>query len=252
VSISWDALPVEAAAIDGTRLAIESFRLDGSALSHCELDLTTGDCELIPIGSDERGSALVVSGRRIAWTRKIDGAPSSIAFCEIDPVDGHCNPQRVTGGVTPSTSPSMDGNRLVWEDERVGPKQVLSTELPILHTLPDLNIVAGNRRVVPVYSHDPMGGPLALSLHSVEGLEPETVRARLEAGRGPLTQLVIDPPLDVGGRGRWLLIGEGQGGWTTRQTIDVAVHRILEAKPEPSPSPQPLIGPDNSRLRIVQ
>ena len=97
-----------------------------------------------------------------------------------------------------------------------------------------------------------MGGPLALSLQSVEGLEPETVRARLEAGRGPLTQLVIDPPLDVGGRGRWLLIGVGQGGWTTRKTIDVAVHRVLEAKPERRPSPQPLTVPRNSRLRIVQ
>jgi subtilisin family serine protease len=252
VSIPWIALPVEAAAIDGTRLAIESLGFGGSALSHCELDLATGACDLLPIGSDESGSGLAVSGRRIAWTRNIAGQPPSIAFCEVDPVDGHCDPQRVTGGVTPSTSPSIDRNRLVWQDERLGPKQVLSTALPILRTRPSLQLEAGKRRVVPVYSHDPTGGPLALSLESVEGLEPETVGARLEAGRGPLTRLVIDPPLDEGGHGRWLLVGEGRGGWTTKQTIDVDVHSMPEAGPEPGTSHHPPIGPGNRRLRIAR
>jgi hypothetical protein len=253
VSISPLARPIEAAAIDGTRLAIESFRFfGGSALFHCELDLATGACDLLPIGSDERGSGLVVSGRRIAWTQKIAGEPSSIAFCEVDPVDGHCDPQRVTGGVTPSASPSIDRNRLVWQDERLGPKQVLSTELPILRTRSILNLAAGSRRVVPVYSRDPMGGPLDLSLESVEGLEPETLGARLVAGRGPFTHLVVDPPRDVVGRGRWLLIGQGKGGWTTRQTIDVDVHRAFKAKRERRSSRHPATGSHKSRGRIVQ
>lgn len=233
------ALPVEAAAIDGTRLAIESFRFGGSALFHCELDLATGACELRPIGVDERGSGLVVSGRRIAWTRNALGGLPSIVFCEVDPVDGDCDPQRVTGGVTPSTSPSLDANRLVWQDERLGPKQVLTTGLPILRSLPILNLEAGRRRVVLVYSRDPTGGPLALSLESLEGLEAESLRARLEAGRGPFARLIIDPPLDTAGRGRWLLVGEARGGWTTKRTIDFDVHRALESRPDLGPSLHP-------------
>lgn len=225
---------VESASIDGYRFAVELFRLSGSLLAHCELDLETGNCNLRPIINANEGPATgrlpVVSGNRIAWQRTIDGEPSSIAFCEVDPIDGECRPQRVTGGFMPSGAPDLDGDRLVWEDQRFGPSQILGTGLPRLRTRSSLHVRAGGRAVAWIEARDSAGGALDLRLEAAEGLAPEAAGARLfEFGPHPLALLIVDPDRgSAGGSGRWRLIGEARGGWTTQQAIDV---RVLPAKP---------------------
>jgi len=224
---------VESASIDGRRLVVELFRLSGSLLAHCDLNLRTGACALSPItdadGNAEPGRNPVVSGNRIAWTREMPGEPSSIAFCEVDPIDGECRPQRVTGGFMPSGAPDLDGDRLVWEDQRFGPSQILGTGLPRLRTRSSLHVRAGGRAVAWIEARDPAGGALELRLEAAEGLAPEAAGARLfEFGAHPLALLIVDPDRgSAGGSGRWRLIGEAQGGWTTQQAIDV---NVLPAK----------------------
>lgn len=225
LAIPTHALPVESASLDGTRLVVASFRVGGSLLLHCEVDLVTGACDLRPIGMGERGKTPTVSGERIAWERVVDGEPPSIAFCEVDPIDGECWPQQVTGGLTPGTAPSLDANHLVWQDDRFGPTQVLGTELPSLWTRSLLRVMPGGRRISWIISRDPEGGPLALRLEGVDGLRPEQVGARFEVGDGQRTRLVLEPPPGVHGRGRWRLIGRARGGWTTRRSIVVDVQR---------------------------
>ena len=224
---------VESASIDGRRLVVELFRVSGSLLAHCELDLQTGECDLRPVtdadGNAAIGRAPVVSGNRIAWQRTVDGEPSSIAFCEVDPIDGECRPQQVTGGFMPSSAPDLDGDRLVWEDQRFGPSQILGTGLPRLRTRSSLRVRAGGRAVAWIEARDPAGGALDLRLEAAEGLAPEAAGARLfEFGAHPLAHplalLIVDPDRgSAGGSGRWRLIGEARGGWTTQRAIDVSV-----------------------------
>jgi len=220
---------VESASLDRRRLAIALFQLDGSRILHCELDLQTGRCSLRFVrnatGNIERGRTPVVSGNRIAWQRTIDGEPSSIAFCEVDPIDGECRPQRVTGGFMPSGAPDLDGDRLVWEDQRFGPSQILGTGLPRLRTRSSLRVRAGGRAMTWIQSSDPAGGGLDLRLEAAEGLAPEAVGAQLfELGSGRLALLLVDPDrTSAGGTARWRLIGEAQGGWTTQRAINVTV-----------------------------
>lgn len=228
---------VESASIEGRRLVVELFRTSGSLLAHCDLDLQTGECDLRPItnatGPAETGRTPIVSGNRIAWQRTVDGEPSSIAFCEVDPIDGECRPQRVTGGFMPSSAPDLDGDRLVWEDQRFGPSQILGTGLPRLRTRSSLHVRAGGRAVAWIEARDPAGGALELRLEAAEGLAPEAAGARLfELGAHPLALLIVDPDrASAGGSGRWRLIGEARGGWTTQRAIDV---RVLPAK-RPAP-----------------
>ena len=221
---------VESASVDGQRLAIALFELGGSLIVHCELDLQTGECALRPVtnggtGNIERGRDVVVSSNRIAWTREMPGEPSSIGFCEVDPIDGECRPQQVTGGFMPSSAPDLDGDRLVWEDQRFGPSQILGTGLPRLRARSSVRVRAGARAVAWIQSSDPAGGGLDLRLEAAEGLAPEDAGARLfELGSGRLALLLVDPDrTSAGGNGRWRLIGEAQGGWTTQRAIDVSV-----------------------------
>jgi subtilisin family serine protease len=247
VSLSISGI-VDSASIDSRRLAVELFRIEGSLILSCNVDLRTGECNLGlvgGVGSDpgslERGIDPVVSGNRIAWQRTRDGEPSSIAFCEIDPIDGECRPQRVTGGFMPSSAPDLDGDRLVWEDQRFGPSQILGTELPRLRTRSSLRVRAGGRAVAWIESSDPAGGPLDLRLEAAEGLEPEAVGARLfELGSHRLALLLVDPDRGAaGGTGRWRLIGEARGGWTTQRAIDVTVLPTKRpARPGPRDGPR--------------
>lgn len=222
---------VLSASIDGNRLAFELFRVEGSQLFHCEVDFETGACDPRPIGNAEEdgdpeiGRSPVVSGNRIAWQRIVEGEPSSIAFCEVDPIDGECRLQQVTGGFMPSEAPDLDGDRLVWQDQRFGPSQILGSGLPRLQVQSSLRVRAGRRAVAWIESSDPAGGALDLRLESAEGLGPEAAGARLlEHGSRPLTALVVDPDRGLAaGTGRWRLIGEARDGWTTQRAIDVTV-----------------------------
>ncbi len=223
-------LPVDAAAIDGTRLVLESFHFGGNVLSHCVVDLLTGDCELRPIESGVSSSAPVVSGARIAWVVERLEEPTSIAFCEVDPFDGQCRVQKVTGSFRPSRAPSMDGHRLVWEDDRFGPSQILATELPVLRAPPRVLLKAGRRRVVPIYSRDSAGDPLSLALEGVSGLPPGAAGARLEVGKGGAARIVFAPSKQVSGSGRWRLVGTSREGWTTQQAIEIKIWPAKGAK----------------------
>ena len=220
----------DVASLDGRRLAVELFfGIDDWRIFHCAVDLETGECDLRPVlgstGNSERGRNPVVSGDRITWQCTVEGEPSSVAFCEIDSIDGECRLQRVTGGFMPSGAPDLDGDRLVWEDERFGPTQILGTELPRLRTRSHLRVRAGSRAVAWIESRDPAGGGLALRLEAGEGLAPEAVGARLHSfGSGRFALLLVDPDRgSSGGIGRWRLVGEARGGWTTQSAIDVTV-----------------------------
>jgi hypothetical protein len=234
-------LPVDAAAIDGTRLVIQSFGFSGPRLSHCQVDLQTGDCEFLAVGDGESATGASVSGKRIVWTRNHSSGLSSIEFCEIDPVDGECRAQTVTGGIVPSRAPDIDGPRIVWEDERFGPAQILSAELPVLWAPSSISLRRGARQITHVYGRDPSRRPLSLRLEGIEGIRPEDVGARFERGFGNLVRLVTDTGRGATGHGLWRLVGEASGGWITQQTIAVEVvnrrrHPIPWSRPGESPA----------------
>lgn len=220
--------PVNEAAVDGDRLVIESFRIGGSLLFQCALDFSSGDCDLQPVGEDETGSVTPganpqISGRRIAWEQTRPGEPTSLAFCEIDPLDARCPVQRLTGGVVPSGEPDIDGHRIIWQDERFGPWQVLSLPLPQLYAEERVRVRAGQRRPSFVYARGSAGEPLTLELEAGEGPTPAEFGAAAFGAAGGWGWVMIEPPIEARGTARWRLVGEGEGGLKTTVLMEVTV-----------------------------
>lgn len=232
VTINGATIAVERASLDGTLLVFELFRPGGSLLGLCQLDLETADCrDVRPI--ETRGSPAHpdVSGRRIVWSEKIPGEPSSIAFCEWDSLSGECSRTRLTGSTAPAGAPKIDGHRVVWQDARLGPDQIFGLELPRIWLPHRISIRAGRPRFIPVAAADPAGGRLQLELVGYSGPSPEMMGAKIVSLGHRWAAIVIEAPKMPGlETAVWQLRGEGRGGLMTREKLEIS---LLPDSPRP-------------------
>ena len=214
---------VSRASVDGSVLALEFFRFEGSLLAHCELDFETAECRNPRIIETEGGAGHSdVSGRRIVWQEEIAGEESSVAFCERDPLTGDCSRQRLAGSTAPAGAPRIDGQRVVWQDARRGPDQIYGFEFPHLRVPKSITVKAGKRRFALIVARDPQGGLLHLTLHGHSGPSPETLSAEIiPLGHG-WAVLAIKAPRSLGNmEAVWQLEGEGRGGLVTTEILDI-------------------------------
>lgn len=220
----------DSAAIDGDLLVLELFNLLGSRLGYCRLDLETGSCELRFVAGTRNALAPAVSGRRIVWTESPGSEESAIVSCEVDPVDGACPRVRLTGTVYPASAPRIDRNRIVWEDLRFGPSQIVGLELPELTLVPRVVVPAGKgAATIPLGWLDcpKRDAPCALALEAGAGLSPTDLGARiLQIGprRLALSLPLRNEPLAGGGAaGTWRIRATARSGLTTTEALEVAL-----------------------------
>lgn len=218
-SINW----AQRIAASGTRLA---WNQSGALILTCELDVATGSCpwEMIgSVGGVDFASEVAVSGSRLVWDAPGSDGSRDLLFCELDRVTRACPIQRLTGSATRELHPDIEGTRVVWEDERNGPWQIMSFELPGLKPLRDRVVREGQRLVVRVTTDDPRDAPLALDAAQADGSALEVIGASfndLGDGSGVLSWR---PGFDRAGSYAVTFTGTSTGRLETRQTIRIEV-----------------------------
>jgi beta propeller repeat protein len=192
----------------------------------CELDADSLACpaKLIGIGSPSAAPAL--SGDRLVWHGPGDGG-SDIFFCEFDRRTRECPVQRLTGSMANERNPHIDGDRVVWEDDRQGLFQVYGLALPSLQPIPDRRVSEGRVLKVRVSGTDASGEGLALSATLSDGQPVESLGMRfsdLGRGKGQLSwRAAGDGPVDV------TFAGTDPRGLQTRRTVRIDVEAKLRS-----------------------
>ncbi len=217
----------DSAGMDGNLLALELFGLNSSRLAHCQLDLETGDCDLRFVKGVQNARRPAVSGRRIVWTESPETEDTSIVYCEVDPIDGTCARKRLTGAPFPAGEPRVDQNRIVWEDERFGPTQILGVELPGLELVPRVRLRAGMISSVPIIRVGASAGiPWRFALEGISGLTPADLEARVvDYGRSIVQLSVRATASHAGQGGLWRIRATTPSGLETRSAIEIFVDR---------------------------
>ena len=150
-----------------------------SPILACQLDPTTRECpfSLLHIGS--ASARVSISGRRIVWHGPGDGG-SDIFLCEFDSRTGLCPAQRLTGSLGNERNPDIDGDRVVWEDDRAGPFRIYGLELPRIDAPSDRQVVVGRSLQIGIRGRDPVGRAPALEAALVDGSPVETRGIRFD------------------------------------------------------------------------
>ena len=217
----------DSAGIDANLLALELFDLTGSRLAHCQLDLETGDCDLRFVKGVRNSRLPAVSGRRIVWTESPDTEDTSIAYCEVDPIDGTCARKRLTGAPFPTGEPRIDRNRIVWEDERLGPSQILGVELPGLELVSRIRLVPGTTVSVPIIREGAVAWiPWRFVLEGISGLTPADLNAHVVDRGGSIVQLSVRGAANFAGQsGLWRIRATTPSGLETRSAVEIFIDR---------------------------
>jgi len=183
-------LPLSEPTASGRLFAWVGFDLTGAGpLQICELDSETGACEPVHVADGVIDARPDLSGSRLVWHARVGSEASDVFFCEFDARTRSCPVQRLTADIHAQQEAAIDGDRIVWEDEREGPARIDGTRLPSLAPLRDRRLEAGRPLRVAVRGRDPLGGRLQLEAAVVGAPSLESLGARFEAsddGRGRL------------------------------------------------------------------
>jgi len=192
----------------------------GSLLFACLLDPASRACAPSLLDVIGGASVVAVSDDRLVWHRPA-GAGSEVVFCEFDRRTGACPIQRLTGSLASQRNPRIDGDRVVWEDDRQGLFQVYGLVLPRLEPIEDRTVVAGRPLKLRVVGSDPSGGELALSAALADGRPIDALGMRfrdLGRGKGQLFWRADGQgPVDV------TITGTDARGLSTRRTLRIEV-----------------------------
>ena len=77
-----------------------------------------------------RGSTPRLSGNRLVWDGQVGDEASDVFYCEYDRVLRQCPVQRLTAEMTAQAESDIDGQRVIWQDERAGSSTIFGTTLP--------------------------------------------------------------------------------------------------------------------------
>jgi beta propeller repeat protein len=162
-----------------------------SPIFACEMDSLTRDCPFSILHIGSASARVSLSGNRLVWHGPGDGG-TDVFLCEFDARTGLCPVQRLTGSMGNERNPDVDGDRVVWEDDRAGPYRIYGLELPRIDAPGARQVVAGRRIQIGIRGTDPSGEAPALSAQLVDGSAVESrglAFQDLGRGRGRLTWL---------------------------------------------------------------
>lgn len=162
--------PIRAAsrpAASGDLLAWVSLSFSGTGdLMLCRLDPQTGACPPLLVAADVEDPTPSLSGARLVWDARTGDEASDVFFCELDRLRERCPVQRITAHHARQDRSAVDGDRVVWEDDREGPSEIHGLRLPSLSEPRDRALRAGGWLAIPIRSSK--GMPLSLSVTTVD------------------------------------------------------------------------------------
>ncbi|MBW2384138.1 MAG: S8 family serine peptidase [Deltaproteobacteria bacterium] len=138
-------------AVSGRLLAWVGFDFRGDQpLQICELDPVSGECAPVWIADGVGDLTPDLSGNRLVWDGHAGDEATDVFFCEYDFVRKRCPVQRLTANLGVQSESSIDGRRVVWEDDREGAVRIYSAILPSFAPIPDRRVREGAWLHVPV------------------------------------------------------------------------------------------------------
>ncbi len=216
---------VDSPALSGELLAWQSIELSGhSQIQLCELAPSGAPCTPITVATGSNLSPPDVSGNRVVWhAAEADGNPE-VFFCEYERETRSCPAQRLTSSPHAQLNPVVDGDWVLWEDQRMGTfAAVFGFELPSLDPLSERGVEEGGSLVVEVAGRDPLGDAVALAARQSNG-EPlaalGAVFDDLGDGRG---RLRWEPDFTQAGSYAFRIELTTVGGLRTARTLHVEV-----------------------------
>lgn len=141
------------AASDGLLAFVRFDQRGDHPLEICELDPETGACTPLRIASGVTDATPDLSGNRLVWDHRVGDEAGDVFFCEYDAVRRRCPVQRLTAQMGVQRGSSIDGQRVVWEDDRDGAVRIYGTVLPRLAPIRDRRVREGQWLHVPVRVH---------------------------------------------------------------------------------------------------
>jgi hypothetical protein len=229
--VAPDAL-LSSPAVSGGLLAWVSLERVGrgdfrSQLQLCEVPADGGACAPIRVADGVNDTVPRLSGSRLVWDGRIGTEQGDVFYCEFDRVRQRCPVQRLTAQMARQAAATIDGDWVVWEDERTGATEIFGIELPALARLRDRTLPAGTRLQIPIRVRSPAApqrrAELTLAAEAVgePGLEAlGAVFVDLGGGRGTFSWR---PGPDQVGQHAITFSATTPAGLVTRQTIRVEV-----------------------------
>jgi beta propeller repeat protein len=220
-----DAVPAQLSArpwifaADGDLLAWNQ-----GSVSACRFE-PDGRCveKLLATGARVGNRSIAVSRHRIVWSGAGPGADDDVYLCEYDDLTGSCPVQRLNGSPANQRNPQIDGDRVVWEDDREGPVAVYGLELPSLSPLRDRRVRVGRTLRMRVRGRDPAGGALALSATFADGTPLAARGARFDDLGDGSGALHWRPDAASLGSHVVTFAGRGAGGLVARRSARIEV-----------------------------
>ena len=193
----------------------------GGLLLVCPLE-EDGGCDPFLAAFTNNDFHTDTSGLRVAWAAAGPAGDADVHYCEFDPRLGECPVQRVTGSAADQRRPAIDGDHLVWVDDREGTPAIYGLELPSLAPPGDRRVRAGSTLSVRVHSEAP-DGPPELTAERVDG-EPLALRGLRFVDRGDGSgQLLWRPRASDVGTHLLKLSARGAGGLVARRSLEIEV-----------------------------
>jgi hypothetical protein len=116
----------------------------------CELEAESGDCTPLWITDGVADFTPDLSGNRLVWDGSVGDESGDVFFCEYDAVRKRCPVQRLTAHMGVQSQSSIDGRRVVWEDDREGAIRIFGAILPGFAPIHDRRVREGGWLHVPV------------------------------------------------------------------------------------------------------
>ena len=197
-------------------------------LHACWLDRETSLCDPIPLTSTvpfESVSGLDVSRRRVVWAVAGDDENMAVHFCEFIQETRECVDQRLGGAAATQKHPSIDSNRVVWEDARLGKSGIFGFELPRLRAPRRLRSRPGQPFWIPLWGTSGSSDSIRYEVHAFDGIGPESAHARVVVLRPNSNHAILFGriPESASGDILWRLRAIGDEGVYTDQILKISV-----------------------------
>lgn len=186
VGMDSSALAVSRPAVSGDLLAWVAIGQRGrTPLQICQLDPDTGECPIVVVEASVDDPAPSLSGDRLVWDGRVGDQNEDVFFCEFDRLRQRCPVQRLTAEMARQSASAIDGDRVVWEDDRDGATRVYGAMLPRIGKLRDRSVRAGGKLVVPIRALNAGERRLAWTVEVVGGPASAAPAPRvIDRGRG--------------------------------------------------------------------
>jgi len=223
--VVFSALPISRPAVSADLVAwvdLVRFGLPPE-LRICRVDPQSGDCPIVVVEKGVADASPRLSGDRLVWDAHVGDQDADVFFCEYDRLRARCPVQRLTAEMSEQRHAAIDGDRVVWQDAREGETRIYGTRLPSLHGPTSRRARTGRLLRIPVYAHDPEGGPLVIAVEAVGVGSTEALGARLIAHGDRRATLLWRPAPDQAGEYVLTFSATAENGLVARRSVRIEV-----------------------------